>query len=418
MPGPGREPEVTHFTIRRGLCAAVGLLALAACAPAERPAPPALPDGYTLAPVDYAALPGWQDDRLSEALPALRRSCDRLEALAERKGADAWLGPGAYGGTYGDWTAICGDLARAVPESEAPDEIALRAFLESRLQPYAARYVGADGTPRSDGLFTGYYEAELAGAREPSAAFPVPVHALPPDLVSVDLAQSNPDLGGPVPLVGRIDGGTVQPYWTRAEIEDGALAGGPVLLWAADAVDVHVLHIQGSGRVMLPDGSVERIGYAGNNGHPFRGLGRIMLDRGVVEPGKATMPDIRAWLKANPQAARDIMRENPRYIFFRRIDGGDGPIGALGVPLTPRRSVAVDPRYVPLTVPLWLDTVDPDAAPLRRLVVAQDVGSAIKGAVRGDFFWGSGEAALADAGRMKSRGTWYLLLPRARVPQS
>lgn len=398
--------------------AGLGLLAVAACAPSDRPAPPALPDGMTLSPVPFAALPGWQNDRVSEALPALRRSCERLDALVERKGEDSWLGPGAYGGTYGDWTAICGDLARAVPEAEDPDEIALRAFLESRLQPYAVRYAGEGGVQRSDGVFTGYYEAELTGAAEPSADYPVPVHAVPPDLVSVDLADSNPDVGSSVPLVGRIDGDRVLPYWTRAEIEDGALANGPVLLWAADAVDVHVLHIQGSGRVKLPDGSVERIGYAGNNGHPFRGLGRIMLDRGVVEPGKASMPAIRAWLKANPEAARDIMRENPRYIFFRRIAGGDGPIGALGVPLTPRRSVAVDPRYVPLTVPLWLDTVDPDNVPLRRLVVAQDVGSAIKGPVRGDFFWGFGEEALAEAGRMKSAGTWYLLLPRSRVPQS
>lgn len=398
--------------------AAFGLFALAACAPSERPAPPALPEGLTLAAVDYGALPGWQDDPVAEALPALRRSCGRLQALAERKGEDAWLGPGAYGGTYGDWTALCGDLARAVPESEAPDEIALRAFLESRLQPYAVRYAGKDGEQRSEGTFTGYYEAELTGAREPSADYPVPVHALPADLVTVDLAESNPDLGSSVPLVGRMDGDTVQPYWTRAEIDDGALADGPVLLWAADAVDVHVLHIQGSGRVLMPDGSVERIGYAGNNGHPFRGLGRIMLDRGVAEPGKTSMPAIRAWLKANPEAARDIMRENPRYIFFRRIAGGDGPIGALGVPLTPRRSIAVDPRYVPLTVPLWLDTVDPDNAPLRRLMVAQDVGSAIKGPVRGDFFWGFGEEALAEAGRMKSAGTWYLLLPRDRAPRS
>ncbi|MGC2854698.1 murein transglycosylase A [Novispirillum sp. DQ9] len=397
-------------------CAGLALLGLAACAPTERPPAPALPEGMTLTAVDYGALPGWHHDRVSEALPALRRSCDRLGALAERRGEDAWLGPGSFGGTYGDWVALCAELARAVPPAEDADEIALRAFLETRLQPYAVTYADG-GATRSDGLFTGYYEAELRGARDPSPEFPVPVHAVPPDLLTVDLAESNPDVGKSVPLVGRRDGDRVLPYWTRAEIDDGALADAPVLLWAADAVDVHVLHIQGSGRVLMPDGSVERIGYAGNNGHPFVGLGRIMLDRGVVEPGKGSMPHIRAWLKANPEAAHDIMRQNPRYIFFRSIPGGEGPIGALGVPLTPKRSVAVDTRYVPLTVPLWLDTVDPDNRPLRRLVVAQDVGSAIKGVVRGDFFWGSGEAALADAGRMKSRGTWYLLLPRSRAPQ-
>lgn len=406
--------------IRGAVSVSLVLAVLAACSPADRPAAPALPDGMSLTPVAFDALPGWSEDRVSEALPALRRSCDRLDVMAATKGADTWLGPGAYGGSLGDWVGLCGDLDRAVPPTEGPDEITFRAFLQSRLQPYAVTFTDEAGAQRSDGMFTGYYEAELRGAREPSADYPVPVHAVPNDLVSVDLAASNPDLGAPVPLVGRRDGTTVRPYWTRAEIDDGAAKDtAPVLFWAADPVDVHVLHIQGSGRVKMPDGSVERIGYAGHNGHTFVGLGRIMLDRGVVEPGKGSMPHIRAWLKANPEAAHDIMRQNPRYIFFRRIPGtADGPIGALGVPLTPKRSVAVDTRYVPLTVPLWLDTHDPDNRPLRRLVVAQDVGSAIKGVVRGDFFWGFGEPALVDAGRMKSRGTWYLLLPRDRAPAS
>ncbi|MFA7430475.1 MAG: murein transglycosylase A [Rhodospirillaceae bacterium] len=401
-------------------CAAAVLSLVAACTPSDGPKAPALPDGMNLTPVMFDALPGWTEDRVSEALPALRRSCERLGVMAAGKGAATWLGPGSYGGTLGDWVALCMELDRAVPPTEAADEITFRAFLETRLQPYAVSYKDAEGAARSDGMFTGYYEAELRGAREPSPEYPVPVHAVPSDLVTVNLATSNPDLGTSVPAVGRRDGDKVQPYWTRAEIDDGAIGdAAPVLLWASDAVDVHVLHIQGSGRVVMPDGSTERIGFAGHNGHTFVGLGRIMLDRGVVEPGKGSMPHIRAWLKANPEAAHDIMRQNPRYIFFRRIgSNADGPIGALGVPLTPKRSMAVDTRYVPLTVPLWLDTHDPDNAPLRRLVVAQDVGSAIKGVVRGDFFWGFGEPALVDAGRMKSRGTYYLLLPRDRAPTS
>lgn len=402
--------------------AAALLGALTACSPADSPPePPPLPDGVTLTAVGYDALPGWTEDRISEALPALRRSCDRLGIMAVRSGADSYLGPGVYGGTLGDWVELCMELDRALPATLDPDENALRAFFEARLQPYAVRYTdSATGTERSDGMFTGYYEAELRGSREPSPDYPVPIHGVPADLVTVDLAASNPDLGKTAPMVGRRDGDRVQPYWTRAEIDDGKLNGAaPVLLWAADPVDKHVLQIQGSGVVTLPDGTTERIGYAGHNGHTFVGLGRIMADRGLVEPGKGSMPHIRAWLKENPEAAWDIMRQNPRYIFFRRIAGDvDGPIGALGVPLTPKRSVAVDTRYVPLTVPLWLDTHDPDNRPLRRLVVAQDVGSAIKGVVRGDFFWGFGEEALAEAGRMKSRGTWYLLLPRAAAPTS
>lgn len=408
------------FAVRAVLAGLVGGF-LVACSPKDDtpvavpddPSVAALPEGYVLTPVDYAALPGWAEDRVSEALPALRRSCDRLSARATAAGRDVWLGPATLGGTLGDWADLCAEMDRAVPRAESPDEIALRAFLTARFQPYAVAFDGV-----SEGMFTGYYEAELKGSLTRTERFNVPIRAVPADLVTVNVSASNPDLGRPAPAVGRVDGDRVLPYWTRAELEDGmAKAHETVLLWAEDPVDVHILHIQGSGRVVLPDGSVERIGFAGHNGHGFVGVGRVMRDRGLLEPGKSTMPHIRAWLKANPAQAREIMRENPRYIFFRRLPAGsDGPIGAMGVPLTPKRSLAVDTRFVPLAVPLWLDSHDPDNRPLRRLMVAQDVGSAIKGPVRGDFFWGFGEPALADAGRMMSRGTWYLLLPRNRAP--
>lgn len=406
----GGRDRMRRFRQALGLAGLVGFLA--ACAPSGEPEPPPLPDGLALTPVAFTDLPGWSDDRVSRALPALRRSCGRFAERAEREGPDVWVGPGRLGGTLGDWVGLCRELARAVPLSNDGDEIALRAFLEGRFQPYAVSHEGD-----TEGTFTGYYEAELRGARTPSETYPVPLHGVPEDLVTVDLGAQYPELGR-VTLVGRRAGRHILPYWTRAEIEDGALDGSaPVLLWAADPVDVHILHIQGSGRVVLPDGTVERVGYAGNNGHRFVGVGRVMLDAGLLEPGKASMPAIREWLRNHPEQARAIMRQNPRYIFFRRIHG-EGPIGAFGVPLTPRRSLAVDTRYVPLGVPLWLSTRDPDGGPLQRLMVAQDVGSAIKGAVRGDFFWGYGEPALAQAGRMKSRGRWYLLLPRSRAPTS
>jgi len=403
-----------HRAAHRALAGAVVALA-AACAPEpapEPPPPPAIPDNMQLSPVGFDALPGWSQDRVIAALPALRRSCDKFAA---RPNPQAWLGPGPLGGTVGEWQELCRDLDRALPRGEADDAAAFRTFLEARFTPYAVRDGNGTETGDATGTFTGYYEAELAGCLRPTPACNTPLYGLPPDLVSVNLGKHDPALKG-VTVVGRVDGTRLVPYPTRADIEDGALDGiAPVIAWAADPVDAHILHIQGSGRLVLPDGEVIRVGYAGNNGHRFRGIGGIMLERGLLEPGKASMPHIRAWLQAHPDEADAIMRENPRYIFFRRIEG-DGPIGAMGVPLTPRRSLAVDTRYLPLGVPVWLDSVDPDGQPLQRLMVAQDVGAAIKGVVRGDFFWGPGEAALAEAGRMKSPGRWFVLLPASRSP--
>jgi membrane-bound lytic murein transglycosylase A len=380
---------------------------MAACSRDEAPVLPPPPIGaaeVVLEPVAFDALPGWDSDRVTEALPALRRSC----AVFSRMPAGQWVGVDGRIGTYGEWQALCGELNRALPPANSHDEAALRTWLEARLRPFAV--VAEDGTQRT-GTFTGYYEAALDGARTQGAGYQTPLYALPDDLVTVDLGDTDPALKGQR-VVGRVDGTRLRPYWTRREIEEGALKGrAKVLFWAADPVDAHILHIQGSGQIRLPDGTRQRIGYAGNNGHGFVGIGGEMLRRGVVAPGQASMPAIRSWLKAHPDQARDIMQANARYIFFREIEG-DGPIGAFGVPLTAGRSVAVDTRYVPLGIPLWLDSVDPDGLPLDRLVVAQDIGSAIKGVVRGDFFWGSGEAALAKAGRMKSAGRWYLLLPR------
>ncbi|MEN8196937.1 MAG: MltA domain-containing protein, partial [Pseudomonadota bacterium] len=205
------------------------------------------------------------------------------------------------------------------------------------------------------------------------------------------------------------------PYFSRAEIEAGAVAKDwPVLLWTDDRVDLFVTHVQGSALVRLAGGATTRIGYAADNGMTFVAIGRLMLERKIIAPAQASMQGIRAWLKANPAPARLLMQENPRYIFFREIVGA-GPVGAQGVPLSPGRSLAGDPRYIPPGAPLWLDTSWPgrSAKPLRRLVVAQDRGNAIKGAVRGDVYWGSGEPALEQAGRMKQPGAYYLLLPRA-----
>ncbi len=366
----------------RTLSAAL-LLVLAACVSRPSPPPPAPgPERLALTAVDFDALPGWRDDTLAEALPALRKSCERIAAMPPGQP----VGRDGRGGVAADWLAPCGAL-RAVPEG---DNAAARMYFESWFQPY--RTSNGD---RVDGLFTGYYQAELHGSRRPGGHYRVPLYERPEGL-PLDPAASGIS------------------YYSRAEIEAGALRGKATeLLWVDDPVDAHILQIQGSGRIILDDGTVVQVGYNGSNGRKFVGLGRILLDHGKITAADTTMQTVRAWLKSHPAEAPTLMDENPRYVFFRLLSG-DGPVGAAGVVLTPGRSLAVDPHFVPLDVPVWLDSTEPDGRLLRRMMVAQDTGAAIKGPIRGDVFWGAGEAAFDKAGRMKSRGSYYLLLPRRR----
>ncbi|MGH6913128.1 MAG: murein transglycosylase A, partial [Geminicoccales bacterium] len=226
-------------------------------------------------------------------------------------------------------------------------------------------------------------------------------------------------------ITGRIDGDQLVPYYARAEIDDGALAGrGLELVWVDDPIDKFFLQIQGSGQVRLDDGRLVRIGYAGQNGQPYRAIGRDLVEIGALTPDEVSLQSIRSWLQAHPEDATTIMDRNRSYVFFQEraeLDPNDGPLGTEGVSLTPGRSLAVDLRYLPLGAPVWLDTTAPwpeGEAPLRRLMVAQDSGGAIKGVVRGDVFWGAGARAEAIAGRMKSQGRYAVLLPRTLAPTS
>lgn len=321
---------------------------------------------------EYAELSGWTADDLAPALAAFRRSCGVLA----RKPAGDPLGRGGFAGGAGQWAEACA----AAPISPA----GARAYFEHWFQPYR---VVMDGD--SEGVFTGYFEPEYAGSLTPSARYRVPLYA---------------------PLKGAKTGPS------RAEIEAGALAGqGLEWLWLADPIDAFFLHVQGSGRVRLDDGRVLRVGYAGNNGRDYVAIGRVLIDRGAIPRDEVSMQSIRAWLAAHPAEAPGIMNANPRYIYFRAVEG-EGPIGAQGVALEPGRSLAVDPEYLPYGAPLWLESRDPDGRPLRRLVIAQDTGGAIKGAVRGDLFWGAGPEAAAMAGRMNARGGYVILLPRTVSP--
>jgi membrane-bound lytic murein transglycosylase A len=256
---------------------------------------------------------------------------------------------------------------------------------------------------------TGYYEPEIAGSRTRQPGYEVPVYRKPPDLVEVDAAVA---AAAGTPRRGRLENNVIVPYWERAEIEDGALAGrGLEIAWVADPIDFFFLQIQGSGRLRLPDGEVIRIGYAGQNGRDYVGIGKLMKDRGLLGPGQTTMQGIVAWLRAHPEEGRAIMRENKSWIFFQELTG-PGPLGALGLPVTPRASVAADPKFVPLGAPVLLEL---DRAEASGLWIAQDTGGAIKGANRFDTFWGAGEEAARIAGGMQGRGRAFVLVPRGTL---
>ncbi len=383
-----REAQINPSTLLAAILA-LAALGLGACEPAGQRTI-TLPGGPSFVPVAYSALPGWTEDRTVEALPALVRSCRKLL----RRPPEAPVGPPGLGLRVDHWHPSCRAMAEAVGGDDAA-----RAYFERWFVPYAVQ-ADTSQSAVNQGKITGYFEIELNGSAERSGPYQTPIYGLPYDLEA--------------------SRGSAASYATRAQIEDGA--GGwqrrseaPVVLWAEDPVDVFFLHVQGSGRVRLPDGQYVRLGYAGDNGHKFVAIGRLMLDRGLLTPGNVSMQSIRAWLRAHPYEARTLMAENPRYIFFRIIDG-DGPIGAQGVPLTPARSLAVDRNYIPLGAPLWVVTNWPGerGRALRRLMMAQDTGAAIRGVGRGDFFWGTGEDAALYAGRMNEPGRYFLLLPRRR----
>jgi membrane-bound lytic murein transglycosylase A len=352
--------------------------------PPQPPQPPAAP---LFTPVAFDALPGWQQDDLRQAWPAFQSSCRVL-------------------GAKPDWKAACA-AARLV---DPADGAAVRQYFETYFVPNLVR--APDGA--DTGLVTGYYEPLLHGARTRGGAFQTPLYKVPDDLVTVDLASVYPSLKG-MRLRGRLVGKTVVPYGTRAEIERARIPG-KELLWVDDPVEAFFLEVQGSGRVQMDDGETVRVAYADQNGHPYKAIGRWLIEQGELTSGQASAQGIKAWIVAHPQRRQELLNVNPSYIFFREErlpDASVGPKGALGVPLSPSRSVAIDASLLPLGAPLFLATTEPASdAPLQRLVMGQDTGGAIKGAVRADFFFGFGAQAAENAGRMKQRGQIWVLLPR------
>lgn len=365
-------------------------------------------DRLVLEPATFADLPGWGEDAVEEAVPAFLRSCRRIAALPDETPVD----DEPFAGLARDWKPLCAEASK-LPKGNRQ---AARHFFETRFQPFSVR-----NNKNPLGLFTGYYEPLLHGSRKRGGKHTVPLYIRPPELVMVDLGDFREDLKGKR-IAGKVEDGNLVPYPDRKAIDAGALAGRKLeAVWVDDPIAAFFLHVQGSGRVQLAEGSEMRLGYAAQNGHPYSAIGRELINRGALRREEVSLQTIRAWLEAHPKEAREVMETNPSYIFFQELKG-EGPLGAQGIPLTPGRSLAVDLQYVPLSVPLWLVSgvpspreSEPDGK-LRRLLVTQDTGGAIRGPVRGDVFWGFGEEAEAIAGRMKHRGKMWLLLPRTLNP--
>ena len=348
----------------------------------------------------FGDLPGWAEDDHSAALLAFRQAC------AGHSGA-------AQGNAHAGLQRACG-AALSLPLAEVSNPAKARAFFEAQFLPYRLRH------DQPDGLLTGYFEPELTGALKPDKHHQVPVFRRPGDLVDVvpatERAKANAE--GRLASMRKTAEG-LEPYYTRAEIEAGALAGrGLELLYLESPVDAYFMHVQGSGLIRLSDGSLVRIGYAGKNGYPYTSAGSVLIRRGAIRREDLTLQSMRSWFAAHPAEMQSILNENKSYIFFERrteADNQSGPLGALGTPLTPRRSVAVDPAVYALGTPIFVSSDslrDEHGKVFRHLMVAQDVGSAIHGPERADIFWGTGSAAEAIAGRTKDRGHLFALLPR------
>lgn len=341
-------------------------------------------------PAQWSELPGWSDDRVSEWWPALWKSCVKPAA---------------------GWATVCADVKKLGANwGQEVDDGFVRQWVQSQLKPW--RVTTLDGA--NTGLMTGYFEPLLDGRRQPDARFQYPLHRAPQDL------------------------GQRKPYFSRNELEtspDGkAAVAGRELVYLADPLDVLLIQVQGSGRIRLQDEldargqpRVVRLAFAGHNDQPYQSVARWLVDQGAFTLEQASWPAIRNWATLNPARVPEMMRANPRVVFFKEeplADPETGPLGAQGVPLTPGRSVAVDRDSIPLGTPVWLDSTQPQAwaplpppaQPLQRLVMAQDTGGAILGAVRADFFWGWGDEALAQAGRTKQQLALWVLWPRGGNP--
>lgn len=359
-------------------------------------------------PLSFADIPGWGEDDHAAAFKAFRKSCDRVLALGRERPAAAEKAPVPAPPP----AALVSACAAAARQSAPVAKADAKAFFEQHFTPNAVTHGGAQG------LLTGYYEPVLQGSRTAQGSFLTPIYKRPPDLVNLVDETARASMGAGLSHGRKTDKG-IEPYATRAAIEQGALQGQNLeLIYFADPVDVFFLHIQGSGRVKLTDGSMVRVHYDGKNGHPYSSIGRYLIEKGLLAADKISLGALKRWLKADPERGKQVMWQNPSFVFFRELKGAEakGTIGAMQTPLTPGRSIAIDPAYHALGLPVFVTAegmrhVNKATGAFHRLMIAQDVGSAIKGPERGDIYFGSGDAAGRLAGVTKHPGKFIVLLP-------
>ena len=356
----------------------------------------AMQDYALLKPAKWEDIEGYTEDDINVAWPAWLQSCSALKNITQNN--------------QQPWLAACNAAGALSKSNKQPSKQEVQAYFVEFFNVYSTS--NADDT--NTGLITGYYQPLLKGSRNKSSQYPHPLYKQPADLITVDLGETYPELKNKR-VRGKIKGNKLVPYPTRAEIETATspLAGNE-LVWIDDQVEGFFLQVQGSGIVQLDNGQTMQVGYSDQNGQAYNSIGRVLIERGELTKDQAGMQGIKDWARNNPQKLRDLMNTNPSYVFFRELPAGlSGPLGALGVPLTAERSVAIDPRYVPLGAPVFLSTTLPNSnKPLKKFMLAQDTGGAIKGGVRADYFWGAGETAGKQAGSMKQQGKIWVLLPK------
>jgi len=364
-------------------------LLLTAC-PSRLIHKPVVEQGPSYVKSQWQALPDWQSVQLASSLLALRAECISLKKKEQ-------------------WQQLCAEAGLL----DISNNEGMRRFFENRFAPWQLR----NGDGSEQGLITGYYEPLLYGSRVKTGHFRFPIYGEPDDLLIIDLAKLYPQLKG-MRLRGRIEGKRVIPYYDRAGIDGAHAPKGKELLWVDDEISLFFLQVQGSGRIQLPDGSIVKLGYANQNGHRYKSIGKKLVEMGELTLAQASLKSIRQWGIDHPDRLKDLLYSNPSYVFFREMpDALKSAVGAMGIPLTAGYSMAVDRRTIPLGMPVFLSTTWPNTdKPLNRLMLAQDTGGAIKGTIRGDFFWGFGTEAGKQAGSMKQKGRMWVLYPKGMQP--
>lgn len=326
---------------------------------------------------DWGDIDGWEEDTLRNVKQAFEKSCIKLKNNSE-------------------WEDVCRQIITVEDEEET-----LREFFQIRFSPFEL----VNTNPDNEGLITGYYQPILKGSHTKSEKYPYPLYKVPEHSVITDQQK-----GTRV----RKDGDKTKDCYTREEIDgEGNPLKGSELIWVENKIDSFFLQIQGSGLVLLDDKELVSVGYAGKNSHPYVSIGRVLVEMEEIDSDEVSMQSIKRWLEENPGRVDEILNKNPSYVFFRFIDTID-PIGSMGVPLTPKRSAAIDPGYIPMGLPLFISCDNPHGGEINRLLFAQDIGGAVKGRVRADLFLGNGKNAELLAGHLQEHGKIWILLPNSK----